>query len=223
MTTRSSLPLTLRLAAYCRKSSVTAASAETSVTLGQDSRALGQDLQSRPASTQHVTNCLFNSANGATTMVTLAPASIAGTMKTKLFPPPVGSTATSGLCFAAANLTASSCWGDRNWATSSRSTARSARRIMSSFFLPPTAAVIPALSFSSEAILARFRGGRHFSPPPDSAAPLRFEDEVDGGGGSKADCCCASQPRNLCQRRLTRPSISRDSAVKRFSTSIVTP
>ncbi|OBT60455.1 hypothetical protein VE03_10099 [Pseudogymnoascus sp. 23342-1-I1] len=86
ITTRSSFPRTPTSAAHCKKSSLEAASADTSITLGQLSRASGQCLQSRPASMHRVTSCRFSSAYGATTTVTPEPDSIAGTMKTRLFP-----------------------------------------------------------------------------------------------------------------------------------------
>ena len=64
--------------AHCKKPSLEAASADTSTTLGQLSRASGRCLQSRPASIQRVTSCRFSSAYGATTIVTPEPDSIAG-------------------------------------------------------------------------------------------------------------------------------------------------
>jgi len=170
MTTRSSWPRTRRSAAHYKKSSLETVSADTSTTRGQEPRASGQCLQSKPASVQRVTSCLFSSAYSATIIVTPDPDSIAGTIKIRLFPPPTGRTATSGVCFAIANRTASSCYSVRNWVWSSRKTVRKAFRM--SWSCPASES-----GFSRCKTLGRFKGVSSLT----AAAPFLFRAGCDDG------------------------------------------
>jgi hypothetical protein len=151
ITTRSNWPRIYRSAAHYKKSLLEAVSANTSTTRGQEPRASGQYLQSKPVSVQRVTSCLFSSVYSTIIIVIPDPDSITGTIKIRLFPLPTGRTATSSVCFAIANRTASSCYSVRNWVWSSRKTVRKAFRM--SWSCPASES-----GFSRCKTLGRFKG-----------------------------------------------------------------
>ena len=106
-----------------RKPYCTAMFALTTTTLAGLRSPQCHSMASIPSLQNRSTILLTNARNGATKMWTPLGSNVAGSVASKVFPPPVGTTTISGVSHLKTADTAWRCSSERNWADSSFSNA----------------------------------------------------------------------------------------------------
>lgn len=197
-----------------------AASALTTTTAARLLSPRLHSMQSMPRRWTRLTRSWISARNGTTTTVTPASSMQAGAVNSKLLPPPVGRTTTSGVCLSITARSALSCSTDRKLTSAWPSACCRALQMAFSFSSSkpgPLPRSLPASGLRASLLRPRF-----FAPGPalNPLSPLSLLTRASSRPPAAARG--ASSPRKRCYRALSGRKASMERTLRCLTISIGT-